>query len=112
MAVADTDFYTDSERVKPLPTQIFNQLLEQRAARQGQVRQSKLLNALTTVGIIAIYVVPAILAILYVTVLAHKARVGEWDSLETTLESMLIPITTYLAGLLSKNVLMRKNNSE
>lgn len=109
----DTDFFTDAENLKPLSTVDFKKLLQQEASKSGHKRQQKLLNALTDIAMIAIYIVPSVLAFLFLCVLIHKGYVmGEWDALETTLTAMLIPVTTYLAGLLSKNVLPMSRGHE
>ena len=106
----DTDFFTDQEKLKPLPQADLKKLVEQRSAVRGHERQQHLLDALTKIAVTAIFVVPAVLAFLFACVLIHKAVIGQWDALEDTLKSMLIPVTTYLAGLLSQNVLNRNGN--
>lgn len=106
----DTDFFTDQEKLKPVPPANLKKILEQKAATDQHGRKKRLLDALTTVAAIAIHAIPSALAILYAGVLVHKAWINQWDALETTLQSMLVPVTTYLAGLLSKNVLERHDD--
>lgn len=106
----DTDFFTDQEKLKPLAPSDLKKLVEQRSAVRGHERQQHLLDALTSIAVTAIFVVPSVLAALFAGVLIHKAWIGEWSALEDTLKSMLIPVTTYLAGLLSKNVLNRNGS--
>lgn len=108
--MADTDFFTDSEKLKPLPTTQLKKLIQQEASQKGHHRKQKLLDALTEIAVIAIYIIPLILAGIYFLILIYKAKTGQWNELETTIESMLIPVTTYLVGLLSKNVLIRNDN--
>lgn len=109
--MSDTDFFTDSERLKPLPQSDFKKLLEQRETQKGHNRKQKLLDALSNIALVAVYVLPAVLALFYLVVLGHKAKIGQWDILEADIKSLLIPVTTYLIGLLSKNVLTRNNDN-
>lgn len=95
----------DSDYIKSVSPHQRKKFRDEDAADSGHNRQQQLLNALTTVAKFAIYAVPSVLAVLYAIILIHKAWIGEWNNLEDTLQSMLIPVTTYLAGLLSKNVL-------
>jgi hypothetical protein len=98
------------EGIKPLSNNDFKKLLVQQKQESGHKRQQKLLNALTSVGSTMVYIIPTILVLLYSAVLTHKAWSGEWDILEDTLKSLLIPVTTYLAGMLSKTVLPTRND--
>ena len=104
----ETDFFTDQEKLKPLSPASLKEILKKEEAADQHGRKKRLLDALTTIAVIAIHVIPSVLAILYACVLIQKAVTGQWDLLETTLKSMLVPITTYLAGLLSKNVLEKQ----
>ena len=110
MVIGDTDFFTDKERVKPASPASSKKLLEQQAATDRHARKKRLLDALTTIAVIAIHVVPTVLALLYAGVLMPKALTNQWDSLEETLKRMLVPVTTYLAGLLSRNVLEKQDD--
>jgi hypothetical protein len=97
--------YSSEERIKPLPQKEFDGLLDQEAKQKGHTRQQRLMDAVTTVACFSIYVVPSVLALLYVGVLANKAISGDWDTLEDSLKAMLIPVSTYIVGVLSKNIL-------
>lgn len=104
------DLSLDQDKFKPLANKEFEKILGQKAKEKGHERQQKLMDSVTSVACFAIYVVPASLAILYIVVLGHKAISGEWDMLEDNLKSLLIPVTTYLAGLLSKTVLPKNTD--
>ncbi len=108
--MANTDFFNDQEKIKPMADKDFNRLFEQKAKEKGHQRQQKLMDSLTSIACIAIYIVPTVLALLYAAVMAHKAYVGEWQALEDSIIAMLIPVTTYLAGILSKNVLPSRHS--
>ncbi len=72
-------------------------------------RRQKLFDALANVGKTSIYIVPLVIGALYLMVLIHKAFIShDWSGLETDVRSMLIPVSTYFAGLMSKNGLLQK----
>lgn len=97
--------YDSGERIAPLSQKKFEELLDQEAKQKGHGRQQRLMDSVTSVACSAIYIVPSVLAVLYVGVLLNKAISGEWSSLEDSLKAMLIPVSTYIAGILSKNIL-------
>ena len=72
-------------------------------------RRQKLFDALASVGKIAIYIIPLIIGALYLIVLTHKAfLMREWSGVESDVRLMLIPVSTYFAGLMAKNGLLQK----
>jgi len=78
---------------------------------KAQTRKHRILDALCSTATVAIYIVPLTLGALYVAVLIHQAWTGEWVSLESTLRGMIVPVTTYMAGLLSQNVISKNNGN-
>jgi len=97
------------ENIKPASNGEFKRLMIQKAQEQGHKRQQNLLNALTSVCAVLIYIIPGLLIFLYLSVLIHRAIIGDWDKLEDTLKDMIIPVTSYMVGVLSRTVLPKNN---
>ncbi len=104
-----TDYLTDKEKLKPLPGKTFLGLISQEAKQKGHLRQQKIMDAVTSIVCWAIYIIPIILIGLYVLVLIHFSRTDQWERLEETLRTALVPVATYIVGLLSRNILNDKS---
>ncbi|HTE49025.1 MAG TPA: hypothetical protein VK675_03910 [Candidatus Paceibacterota bacterium] len=75
---------------------------------KGHERRQKLLDALSIVAQVAIYVIPICLGIFYVLILGHKIVIGDWVGLEGSITSMLIPVITYLVGVMTRSGMLPK----
>jgi len=71
-------------------------------------RKQKILDALSLVAQVAIYVIPICLGGFYIAVLGHMIVVGNWDMLAGSIRSMLIPVITFLVGAMTKSGMLPK----
>jgi hypothetical protein len=72
-------------------------------------RKHRILDAVTTIAVASIYIIPTALGLLYLLVLIHEAIIGDWDALGSTIQGMIIPVITYLVGVLSNSGILPKN---
>lgn len=90
-------------------TPITDEDLEDDARTRQHERKQRILDALATIAVFAIYAIPVVLAVLYTTVLIHKGYImGDWQGLGDDVRSMLIPVLAYLAGKLDDTELFSK----
>ena len=82
--------------------------LENEDKQNTHNRRQKLFDALTNVAITAIYLIPIILILFYIIILTHKITIKDWLGLENDIKSMIIPITAYFVGVMSKSGLLPK----
>lgn len=82
------------------------------AKTKDHSRKQSILDSLTWVAKVAIYIVPFFLAIFYLIVLAHKIVINDWDGLEQAIHKLLIPVITYLVGMMSNSGILPKNGNQ
>lgn len=84
--------------------------LKNDAKRQQHARKQRLLNALTTVSQIAIFIIPLVLAGFYFAILGHKIWIGDWAATEESITQIGAVVLAYFFGTLSRTGLLPNGN--